>query len=98
MTEGQEGAFPGEIGGFADAMRYRSRDLRSAEGSFATERDRLGYSIGPALRAHIPRRFARTEQRLHNTRINRIDLAVAVEVVVAQCVFVRIAEERLHDA
>ncbi len=31
MIEGQEGAFPGEIGGLADAIRHRVRDLRRVE-------------------------------------------------------------------
>ena len=97
MLRGQEGAFPGEIGGFADAMRYRSRDLRSAEGSLAAERDRLGCSIGPALRAHIPWLFARPEQRLRDAGVHRVDLPIAVNVVLAECVVLLAGEVGLSN-
>ena len=49
------------------------------------------------LRTDIPRHFARTENRLHDAGINRVDLPVAVHDVLAEVRLFRAAERGLYQ-
>ena len=50
-----------------------------------------------SLRTDVPRRFARPEQRLHDTGVNRVDLSVAIHVELTEVAFVGRAQGSLNE-
>ena len=53
---------------------------------------------GRSLRTDLPRRLTRAKERLDDAAVHRLDLAVAVNVVVAQILLVERTERSLHEA
>ena len=56
-----------------------------------------GLRAQASLWTHIPRRLARSEQRLHDASVGWTDRAVAVEIVLAEIVVIGSAIGSLHQ-
>ena len=66
--------------------------MRGETGEIGCPRERTG------LRTRVTWRVARSEQRLHDAGIHRVDLTVAVDVILAEVYLVGRTEGRLHQA
>ena len=55
-------------------------------------------STGWSLLARVSRRVAGSEERLHDAAVDRVDLPVAIDVVLAEVRLVGRAERRLNQA
>ncbi len=65
--------------------------LRAADGA-------SGASWGDQPWAGVARRVACVEERLDDAGVHRVDLAIAIEVVVAHVLLIRATKRRLHQA